>query len=194
MKINPFTLTWLIGLTVFLFGVYGPRVREFKKTRKNELRSSPLDMLLDFSTYLTWQILPFFYIFGRGLDFANYGLPAWAGWIGVILFAASIYLYWRAYRDLGRNWSPRIEIMAEQQLVTGGVYSRIRHPVYAAMWLWVLAQPLLIPNWIARLGMLVTFTPLYLLRTPKEEKMMLDNFGEAYRAYMDRTGRIIPKF
>lgn len=38
LKINPFTLTWLIGLTVFLFGVYGPRVREFKKTRKNELR------------------------------------------------------------------------------------------------------------------------------------------------------------
>ena len=36
------------------------------------------------------------------------------------------------------------------------------------------------------------FLRLYLLQVPREEQMMLEHFGEAYRAYMDRTGCIIP--
>lgn len=64
MKLNLLSLLWLIGLTIFLFGVYGPRRREFKQTRKNELRSSPLDMLLHFSTFP--------YISVAELDSANF--------------------------------------------------------------------------------------------------------------------------
>jgi protein-S-isoprenylcysteine O-methyltransferase Ste14 len=37
------------------------------------------------------------------------------------------------------------------------------------------------------------FMPLYLLRVPREERMMLDEFGEEYRAYMNHTGRVIPR-
>ncbi len=36
--------------------------------------------------------------------------------------------------------------------------------------------------------------PLYLYRIPREEHMMLAKFGEDYRRYMPRTGRIIPRF
>jgi len=66
--------------------------------------------------------------------------------------------------DLGRNWSPKIDVIEGQKLVTDGVYRTLRHPIYAGMWLWGLAQPLLIHNWIAGFALLVTFTPLYLLR------------------------------
>jgi protein-S-isoprenylcysteine O-methyltransferase Ste14 len=38
------------------------------------------------------------------------------------------------------------------------------------------------------------FVPFYLLRVPKEEKMMLEQFGQEYRQYISRTGRIIPYF
>jgi protein-S-isoprenylcysteine O-methyltransferase Ste14 len=39
---------------------------------------------------------------------------------------------------------------------------------------------------------LALFAPLYFLRVPREERMMLDRFGEEFCAYMDRTGRVVP--
>ena len=61
------------------------------------------------------------------------------------------------------------------------------------MWLRGVAQALLLQNWIAGWAGLVSFLPLYLLRVPREERMMLDKFGETYRAYMGRTGRVFPR-
>jgi protein-S-isoprenylcysteine O-methyltransferase Ste14 len=65
--------------------------------------------------------------------------------------------------------------------------------MYASHVLWAIAQALLIQNWIAGLASLVVFLPLYLLRVPHEEDMMLKQFGDQYRAYMDRTGGVIPR-
>ncbi len=61
------------------------------------------------------------------------------------------------------------------------------------IWLWALGQPLLLQNWIVGLSTLVTFLPLYFERTPREERMVLGEFGDQYRAYMRRTGRVIPR-
>jgi protein-S-isoprenylcysteine O-methyltransferase Ste14 len=66
--------------------------------------------------------------------------------------------------------------------------------MYAAHLLWGFAQVLLIQNWIAGLCSLVILLPFYLLRFPREERVMLKQFGEEYRSYMDRTGRVIPRF
>jgi protein-S-isoprenylcysteine O-methyltransferase Ste14 len=96
--------------------------------------------------------------------------------------------------DLGRNFTPTIQLKENHTLVINGVFRYIRHPIYAAHGLWGIAQVLLLQNWIAGLSMMVFFLPFYLVRVPNEEKMMLEHFGEEYRVYMDKTGRLIPKF
>jgi len=60
-------------------------------------------------------------------------------------------------------------------------------------WLWAIAQVLLIHNWIAGPAFLVIFLPLYFLRVPREENLMLETFKDQYRQYMHKTGRIIPR-
>jgi len=137
---------------------------------------------------------PLFYLFTPWLDFANYDLPGWLGWIGTEVFAGALFLLWRSHVDLGRNWSAILQIRQEHSLVTNGVYRHIRHPMYAAHLLWAIAQGLLLQNWLAGWILMVTFVPMYLVRAPKEEQMMLDNFGEEYREYISRTGGIIPNF
>jgi protein-S-isoprenylcysteine O-methyltransferase Ste14 len=48
-------------------------------------------------------------------------------------------------------------------------------------------------NWLAGWTAFATFALLYVVRAPREERMMCDAFGEAYREYMLRTGRLIPR-
>ena len=146
---------------------------------------------------LGMQVIPLIYVFTHWLDFADYRLPAWAslvsGLLGTATFAAALWLLWKSHVDLGRNFSPELKISEDHSLVTGGVYRHIRHPMYAAHGLWGIAQALLLQNWIAGLAFLAAFLPLYIVRVPREEQMMLKHFGEEYRSYTDRTGRVIPR-
>jgi protein-S-isoprenylcysteine O-methyltransferase Ste14 len=141
--------------------------------------------------------VPAVYALTSWLDRADYRLSPGAkgriGGIGAAILASAVWLFWRSHADLGRNWSPSLQLREEHQLVTTGVYRSIRHPMYASQWLWSVAQPLLLQNWIAGWAGLLLFLPLYLLRVPHEEQMMLERFGEAYRAYMSRTGRVVPR-
>ena len=190
---HTFEVVFLVGYGIYLFGVYTPSMRRYKRGKTVDDRTRVLDIVLDFSTFAGWQVLPLIAIFSPWLDFADFHLPAWAGWIGVAIFAGTVALLWRANTDLGRNWSPKIDIREGQALVTSGVFHYIRHPIYAGMWLWAIAQPLLLQNWIAGFALLVLFIPLYFIRMPREEQMMLEHFGDEYGAYMKRTGRVFPR-
>ena len=85
-----------------------------------------------------------------------------------------------------------LEIREQHALVTGGIYSRLRHPMYSAFWLWALAPALLLPNWIAGPAGLVGFGNLFFLRIGREERLMAETSGDEYRQYVERTDRVIP--
>ena len=65
--------------------------------------------------------------------------------------------------------------------------------MYAAIWLFGLAQGLLLANWLAGWSAFVAFAVMYFVRTPREEQLMCERFGDAYREYMRRTGRLFPR-
>jgi protein-S-isoprenylcysteine O-methyltransferase Ste14 len=65
--------------------------------------------------------------------------------------------------------------------------------MYSGIWLFSIAQGLLLDNWLAGWGVVVSFSVMYVLRTPKEEEMMIDHFGSAYTDYMADTGRLFPR-
>ena len=146
--------------------------------------------------FLLWGgmfVLPIIYASSNWLDFANYSLPAWAGWLGVVLIVGAVIVFWRAHADLGLNWSPTLEIREKHELITRGIYSVIRHPMYASQWLWAVAQLLLLQNWIAGFSSLVVFIPFYFLRVKAEEQLMLEQFGDQYRSYTQKVGAVFPK-
>ena len=137
-------------------------------------------------------VLPLVAVTTPALNFANYRLRSWAGWTGVASFALGLWLLWRAHAALGPFWSDSVQLRQGHPLVTNGIYRHIRHPMYAFGWLLGIAQALLVQNWIAGPSGLASFALLYFWRVPREERMMLDRFGDEYASYMRRTGRIIP--
>jgi protein-S-isoprenylcysteine O-methyltransferase Ste14 len=168
-------------------------LRKYKQDRKAIFREEGFTVGLLASLWGVTILLPLLHVFTRWLSLTDYDLPAWAGFIGIVIFALAIWLLWRSHADLGINWRATTEIREKHTLVTSGVFGYIRHPMYAAHWLWGIAQALLIHNWIAGLASLVIIIPLYILRVRREEHMMLEQFGEKYRAYMSQTGRILPR-
>ncbi len=188
-------ILYLIGFVVGLVirAVYTAGTR---KTSVADDQETVLGKLLMTLSSLGLIILPFFYLLSSRLDFADYHLPAWAaltaGIPGTAIFAFALWLLWRSHVDLGRNWLPMLQIREGHTLITQGVYRHIRHPMYAAHLLRGIAQALLLQNWIAGLSMLVFFFPIYLFRAPREERILIEHFGQEYRSYMNRTGRLVP--
>lgn len=178
--------------------IRGRYTRKYRQNTIQDNRPSTLDRFLLFLNSLGLFVIPFIYIITPWLDIADYRLPplpaALLGWSGVVIFVVALWLLWRSHADLDRNWSPELQIREEQTLVTSGVYQTIRHPMYAAHLLWSIAQICLLQNWIVGWAMLVSLLPLYLLRAGREEQMMLEHFGDEYRAYMNRTGRLLPRW
>jgi protein-S-isoprenylcysteine O-methyltransferase Ste14 len=178
---------------IFEMTVRAPISKKQRKESKSERRVNTQEKVLLGLLFISMFFLPLFYSATTWLDFANYSLPAWAGWLGVVLILCALVIFWRAHVDLGLNWSPSLEIRTEHKLITNGIFGYIRHPMYASQWVWVIAQPLLLQNWLAGFLNLIVFIPFYILRVQAEEKMMLDTFGNEYREYINSTGAVFPK-
>ena len=137
-------------------------------------------------------IVPGVYVFTGIPHFADHPFVPALAWAGCIPSLFSLWLFYRTHQELGRNWSVSLEVRDQHKLVTSGIYHYVRHPMYSAFFLWALAQSLLLPNWIAGLSGFVGFGILFFFRVGREERLMLETFGEEYRAYMERTARILP--
>jgi protein-S-isoprenylcysteine O-methyltransferase Ste14 len=142
---------------------------------------------------VTVLLLPVGYLFTPLMNYANYPLPPYVPWIGLAVIVSSLWLFWRSHADLANNWSISLEVREGHELVTHGVYRRVRHPMYASIWLWVLGQGLMLPNWLAGWAATAAFGAMYFLRVDREEQLMCETFGDQYREYAARTGRLLPR-
>ena len=192
MRIQPWNLFFLICwiVHVFIRGVFKERTKhnELKLRRMDAVEKTLIAVVIPGGLFL-----PVVYLFTPWLAFADYHLLAFAPWCGAVLMVAALWLFYRSHADLGLNWSVTLELRKGHELVKRGVYRSIRHPMYASIWLWGLAQGLLLENWLAGWYALVAFALMYFVRTPREERMMREAFGQEYGDYMGQTGRLFPR-
>ncbi len=184
-------LVWWAGIT----GWYAIRYPHHRRSRKTPIawRVEPTrDGILLAISFAGLFILPVTYVTAGEPRLADYPFHPLLAWFGAVVFAAALIGFYLAHHDLGRFWSVTLEIRQTHRLVTTGVYRHVRHPMYAAFFLWAVAQALLLPNWIAGPAGLVGFGILFGLRVGREEQMMEATFGDAYRAYAARTWRVVP--
>lgn len=118
-------------------------------------------------------------------------LPGWLRWAPFALGLATLGFWSWTQVVLGKKWSPQLQPREEHQLITIGPYRRIRHPLYIAMLGYGTSLALVTANPVFIL-LTVTMIASLLARAPKEEKMMIEKFGEEYRLYRRSTGRFFP--
>jgi protein-S-isoprenylcysteine O-methyltransferase Ste14 len=109
-----------------------------------------------------------------------------------LLMAATVWLFVWASRTMGRNWSIVARTRGDHALVTAGPFAWIRHPIYTAMFLMMIALAI----GLGHVARLVIAVPLYALgtaiRVRIEERLLRTAFGSAYDEYANRVKRFIP--
>jgi protein-S-isoprenylcysteine O-methyltransferase Ste14 len=107
----------------------------------------------------------------------------WAHWLGLAIAAPALLLLFVARFQLGGSFSVTPQA---RQLVTYGLYSKIRNPIYffgeimIAGFFIALHKPLL-------LLVLAIATPIQMVRARKEARVLEEKFGDEYRQYKQRT-------
>jgi protein-S-isoprenylcysteine O-methyltransferase Ste14 len=169
------------------------RLRPSDAAHVGARQSRAAEQLVLGSVLIGLWVLPLVTVLTPWLGRFDVPLPRWAAAAGAALFCASLALRWLAQKALGRQWSHTLETAAAQTLVMHGVYARLRHPLYVSLVLWALAQPLLLQNAVSGFAGAVAVGLIWLIRVPREEAMLIEHFGEEYRSYMSRTGRLFPR-
>lgn len=113
-------------------------------------------------------------------------------WSGVALAAIGLAIRIAAMRRLGARFSPRIALQRAHALETGGLYARIRHPGYLGAMLATLGGVLAFRSMLAW-PLLALMYVAESARARREESLLEEHFGAAYRAYLRRSGRFLPK-
>lgn len=186
-------------VAVLLFIAYRLVRKSFEKRLRAHLKEKPIierkplreRWLLGILAVLMLPMLVWF--LSPWVDFAHVPLPEWVRWGGAVVFAAGVRYFWRTHVALAHNWTPLLEVRERDTLVTTGPYRLVRHPMYSAGFVVHIGIAILSANWLVAAGLSVGMLALYAVRVGDEERMMIDAFGDEYRAYMDRTGRLIPK-
>jgi protein-S-isoprenylcysteine O-methyltransferase Ste14 len=113
------------------------------------------------------------------------------GWVGVALALLGVALAVVSRFFLGRNWSSRVTVKREHELVRSGPYSIVRHPIYAGILLALLGTAIAVGEVRGLIAVALAVLGLR-LKSLKEEEFMEEEFGGEYRDYKRRVKALIP--
>lgn len=182
----------ILGASAVMTAIRAPHGRRSRTVKT--VRSSKGTQELVLLT-LAWIgfFVPLVWVASPALSFADYPLRLIPFLAGIVFLAVGLWLFYRAHADLGSFWSVTLEVRENHRLISHGVYRRVRHPMYSALFLYSVGQAFAVPNWVAGPSYLVSFGILVAFRIRAEEQMMVDTFGDDYLEYMAKTKRLLPR-
>ena len=111
--------------------------------------------------------------------------------ISIFLIISSIVINQIAVITLGKFFD-RLIIKPEQKLVTTGIYSQVRHPIYLSYILLFTSFCTLLHSIISLALLAVVCTIWFGNRIAIEEEMLVKEFDEEYKAYQQKTKKLFP--
>ncbi|MGH8200782.1 MAG: methyltransferase family protein [Steroidobacteraceae bacterium] len=114
----------------------------------------------------------------------------WAAVGAALTLLGVLFMVW-ARIHLGRNWSGVSAVKADHELITGGPYRWVRHPIYSGLALALLGTATAIGQWRGVLAVALALSAIA-HRVIVEERFMRQQFGAAYDTYTRRVRALVP--
>ncbi|MGH7451631.1 MAG: methyltransferase family protein [bacterium] len=202
-------LLWGFLATFFVFRLaeaFTPAANMLKSYRKEEDQSRWTTWIISIS-FVTNLVFPM-WEYRHGLKiFINFLLPTleysgretlpptyWWNWVGLLLLIAGSTLRLWAIQQAGAAFIPHVKVDSKHKLVTAGPYAYMRHPSYLGTLLSYLGITVLFGSVIGALALALLVIPAMIFRSIKEEQLLSQRFGEAWKNYQSQTPwRLIPR-
>jgi protein-S-isoprenylcysteine O-methyltransferase Ste14 len=178
-------LAWWIFLAYW--AITSLRVKRTVENEKLLSRLPHVAIMVGAFTLLFWDELPLGWLDGR---FVPRELAV--RWAGVALTCLGVALAIWARNHIGRNWSSKVTLKEDHELIRSGPYAKVRHPIYSGVLLGAAGTALVQGKWRDILGIGLIFLA-HSFKAHKEEALMTRQFGSEYDEYRKQTGALIPR-
>jgi protein-S-isoprenylcysteine O-methyltransferase len=111
--------------------------------------------------------------------------------VGLALIAVGLPITLIAHFTLRRFYSSTLVIRADHRLITHGIYRHTRHPIYLGAIMVCIGLPVSVSSLYGLLTM-SALIPIILNRIRMEERMLTEEFGDAYQTYREATRKLVP--
>jgi len=112
--------------------------------------------------------------------------------VGIALFVIGLIIRIHSLLTLKQYFTYSVAKVENHKIIETGLYKFIRHPGYLGQLIIFIGISTSISNWLSILVMTIPITLGYLYRIKVEERFMLEQLGEDYLNYQERTKRLIP--
>lgn len=128
---------------------------------------------------------------------ARYQLPVAARqkaltWAGGAVAASGIVLASLAQQTMGESWRIGVDPTEQTDLVTDGVFTLVRNPIFTAMIAVQAGTAAMAPTWLSVTGTAALVLACQVQTRLVEEPYLLRTHTDAYASYARRTGRFLP--
>ena len=110
----------------------------------------------------------------------------------LLLMLGAVWLFDASSRTMGKNWSLVARTREDHQLVQSGPFSVVRHPIYVALFFFMIAMAIAYGHTFNLLLAVPVYAIATWLRVRHEERILREQFGAAYGAYAARVKRFVP--
>ena len=159
-----------------------------EKPKHTEYKSS--QKMKDYILYLLWALLGIQLL---GLSLFPFPYTLAVQFVGFVMAFGGVVVSVMGRRELGVNWAHggEYQVKNDQELVTTGIYHYIRHPIYLGVMLAYGGGQIVAGSYLS-IVFLILFTYSSIVQAQKEEKLLLQHFGQEYEHYMRKTKMLIP--
>ncbi|UCG00945.1 MAG: isoprenylcysteine carboxylmethyltransferase family protein [Candidatus Heimdallarchaeota archaeon] len=193
---KPENLIFLLTLLIsYIMGIIDTIIRPFSESIEEDWTTNRLYTMIILALFLFNPIIIALSFYESKLIVANY-FPTWntlpVSILGIFILMIGGCITITGRYQLKQFGEGVLNVKEDQTLITTGIFSYIRHPIYAGGIIGVFGLYLAFGSFFVLIGIWISYFVVFRHRLLFEEKMMTEAFGDEYREYMKHSKRLIP--
>ena len=177
----------ILSVTIILLSQPAITLRATLRQQKRD-KFSVLVIMVSCALCITVNVLEWAYFNEKDHHFS---FSVWTS-LGCILLFAGIFIRVWAIKELGKYFTSVVQVQEAQKIIHTGPYRLIRHPSYLGAYLAIIGTSFLLHTQIGMLISAAIMLVAYMYRIKLEEQTLVEEFGQVYRQYQEKTHRLIP--